>query len=722
MSLTNDYLAQPTATQPKYQAKTEFDGVQGFIETAPRTADIQPETYADILVEHGFDPEKVRIVGTPRISRWTVPNHGWQSAYRFQIEAIHSAEPIDLDELVAAARDRTTPPATTAVDQAKPVRVLQLGDLQLGKGLASETPILTTEGWVNHGNLRVGMKVYGADGKPKAITKIWDTTTRDLYEVTFGDGTTITSDAEHLWQGTRKYHPKGHKAGWEQRALLLPTKELYEMYESSAASTMATRPFVIDEGQPAQIDDTFQPINPYLLGVWLGDGNRADGRVTICGDDADILDHFPHGPVYNEDGKNMVWTTASNLRGDLVALGLLQNKHVPENYVYASEAQRVAFIQGLMDTDGHCTGWGGCEFTNTNKSIIDAFTTILSLNGVSYHISESVGTIYGEEKQAYWRVYFRPNFTPFRAARKLARLRPSQERASIYRSIRSIEKIAPGEAQCITVEGGLYRAGKTMKVTHNCENGPQGIEDVLDRYLPMLTNFAKTIDEGQAVHVMHVGDCIEGNQSQNGANMGFQTRLTITEQFRVYRRLLMETVLTLAPHTPQLVVSVVNGNHDEADRRLNTKASDGWATEAAIAVADTCREFEHLSHVTVNVPPENQSHMTVDVAGTHFLVMHGHQTPRPGGTIGAEKWLKEAIFYSSAAAGAHIIATGHTHTLGIAQKGGRTFINSSTYDSGSDWFANLNGGAWQHPYATAYTVREAALLALQPMFDYPRVQ
>ena len=238
------------------------------------------------------------------------------------------------------------------------------------------------------------------------------------------------------------------------------------------------------------------------------------------------------------------------------------------------------------------------------------------------------------------------------------------------------------------------------------ENGEKGIADLLKRYHKTIKDFKETVEPGQPILVAHVGDCMEGNQSQSGRNMGYQTPLTMTEQIRVYRRLLMYTIKELAPLTHDLVVGVVNGNHDESDRRLNTKAGDGWATEAAIAVSDAIEDRPEFKHVKVFIPKETQGYFTVEVGKSRFLLMHGHQFPRPGGIAGAEKWLKDAAFYQTPASAADFVLFGHFHTFQMSNQGPRTFICSSTYDGGSNWFAERKGGAWQNPYGLAFTANK----------------
>ncbi|SHU53489.1 hypothetical protein [Mycobacteroides abscessus] len=204
----------------------------------------------------------------------------------------------------------------------------------------------------------------------------------------------------------------------------------------------------------------------------------------------------------------------------------------------------------------------------------------------------------------------------------------------------------------------------------------------------------------EGIQVSMPGDCIEGNQSQSGRNL-WLTQETITEQTRIFRRLIMHTVEQLAPLTDRLYVDVVNGNHDEAQRIQNTYPGNGWATESAIAVADALTlNPAAFSHVTVRVPDKWSGSMTVPVGDTVVTVAHGHQWSRAG----AMAWWQRQAFNGHPPAGAHILQHGHWHSFALEQSGGRTRICSPALDCGSDWFRDKNG-ATASPGALAYLLR-----------------
>jgi predicted phosphodiesterase len=190
------------------------------------------------------------------------------------------------------------------------------------------------------------------------------------------------------------------------------------------------------------------------------------------------------------------------------------------------------------------------------------------------------------------------------------------------------------------------------------------------------------------IHVTFPGDCIEGNVSQNGRNM-WRTELTITEQMRLFRRLMLHTVERFAPLTDELLLDVVNGNHDQAQRFQETRPDDGHATEQAIAIDDALKLNQSaFGHVKVRVPPKDQSYMTVPVGSSVFTVAHGHQWRRDK----AMDWIANQALNGTNVSAAQFLVHGHTHEWSIRSTANRTVIASPAYDGGSLWLANGSSG------------------------------
>jgi predicted phosphodiesterase len=217
-------------------------------------------------------------------------------------------------------------------------------------------------------------------------------------------------------------------------------------------------------------------------------------------------------------------------------------------------------------------------------------------------------------------------------------------------------------------------------------------EEILTRYFESLDRAASEVKQCkrfgiEGIQISMPGDCLEGNQSQNGKNL-WLTELTITEQKRMLRRLMFETVKVFAPLAGRVTLDVVNGNHDEAQRSQNTYPGDGWATEAAIAVADQLTMNEKsFGHVEVRVPDKWCGSMTVPVGDTIVTVVHGHQWRRDG----AMRWWSEQAINNQPAAAAQVLQHGHWHEFMVRSNEHRMVVCSPTFDCGSDWFREKHG-------------------------------
>ncbi|PKQ59708.1 hypothetical protein B5566_02360 [Mycobacterium sp. MHSD3] len=219
-------------------------------------------------------------------------------------------------------------------------------------------------------------------------------------------------------------------------------------------------------------------------------------------------------------------------------------------------------------------------------------------------------------------------------------------------------------------------------------------QEIIDRYMGAVEAATRQIRQlkrfgVEGIQVSMPGDCIEGTVSQNGKNMGTLTAETAPEQTRILRRLMYETVEAMAPLANQVKVDVVNGNHDQAQRQLNTYPGDGWATECAIEVGDRLGDNPgSFGHVEVRVPDKWRGCMTVPVGDSVVTVVHGHQWRRDK----AMQWWSEQALGLLPAGGAQVLQHGHWHEWMVRSTADRTVVASPTFDCGSDWYQENHGG------------------------------
>lgn len=188
------------------------------------------------------------------------------------------------------------------------------------------------------------------------------------------------------------------------------------------------------------------------------------------------------------------------------------------------------------------------------------------------------------------------------------------------------------------------------------------------------------------VQIAFAGDCIEGNVSQNGRNM-WRTELTVTEQVRVFRRLILHTIDAFI-EAPTVEIDVVNGNHDQVQRFQETRADDGHATEAAIAVADAMQlNHDRYGHCRVYVPERDSDHITRTVGATVMTIAHGHQWRRGQ----AMQWLAGQALNMQPAAETQILLHGHEHEFGVRSRATRLILCTPALESESTWWKHKTG-------------------------------
>lgn len=186
-----------------------------------------------------------------------------------------------------------------------------------------------------------------------------------------------------------------------------------------------------------------------------------------------------------------------------------------------------------------------------------------------------------------------------------------------------------------------------------------------------------------------LGDCIEGLVSQGGALAAAgRLDLTMSEQLRVYRRLMLYQIQQFAGLTDRIIVPVVPGNHDEVQKfgKVVRRFDDSWAIEGAVAVADALKLSSQYDHVSFVFPGVDEMTITLDVAGTPVGFAHGHQFGRD-----AMKWWAGQAHGMQDIGSATLLLGAHLHHLRIEQGGAKTFIQIPAMDGGSTWWRHKTG-------------------------------
>lgn len=353
-----------------------------------------------------------------------------------------------------------------------------LGYWKMGKALALDTPLPTPAGWTTMGEVREGDVLFDENGKPCTVTYATGVQhERECFEVEFSDGAKIVADAEHLWF-TLKQGVPGVRNTAEILRTLKYAEGRFNRHSVPVAGALQTL------GKDL-------PLDPYYLGVWLGNGTSADTSVTSS--EADSLEimgllrarGFGIGGIRKDQRGDIVTYTvgfadyrprAQTLQPLMRSLGLIGHKHIPAEFLRASEAQRRELLCGLMDTDGSVDEAGQCEFNTVRPVLRDGVMELLRSLGYKPTCTTYEPRQDGHQSQHRIRFYANGDTPVFNLPRKAARMAPNpgKPQRSKTRQIIAIRPVPSVPVKCIQVdsESHLYLAGHAMVPTHNTSMNP----------------------------------------------------------------------------------------------------------------------------------------------------------------------------------------------------------------------------------------------------------
>src|SRR4051794_37019683 len=350
-----------------------------------------------------------------------------------------------------------------------------------GKALALDTPIPTPAGWTTMGDLAVGDEVIGASGRPCRVTFATPVMhDRPCYQVEFDDGSTIVADADHQWS------VQSHGS---HRFRVVTTQQMVD--EGVRARGDGRPNWYVPLAKPLALPEADLPVDPYVLGCWLGDGTSSGPEMTNGDEDvAHFTAAFTAVGYPFERRAALQWATVPVagkgawqgyagldrvLTRELQSVGLLRGsrKHIPPAYLRASRNQRLALLQGLLDTDRHASR-DGVDLCLSNLPLLRQVRELVcSLGHKPGPVRERSIRLPDGRWATAWRLWWTPLEPVFRMERKAARFEAARSRRDCgriaRRAITDIRPVASVPVRCITVDSPdhLYLAGESMIPTHN---------------------------------------------------------------------------------------------------------------------------------------------------------------------------------------------------------------------------------------------------------------
>ncbi len=339
------------------------------------------------------------------------------------------------------------------------------------KGLPLDTEIPTETGWTTMENLNVGDKVFDKDGNLCTVLVKSKVHHNPCYVINFSKDFSITADCDHRWLVYFSTHQNTKYHG-SHREEIMTTKELYEYLKTYNPKNQYQVP-KIQLNNMLSTEEKNLPIDPYILGLWLGDGTASCGQITQeLGSKAwDIIKSKGYEISENQEKREGVRAERRTVYGLMSLLkqnNLLNNKHIPEIYQRGSVEQRIALIRGLMDADGfYSKSNGRFIMSTTHKWQSDGLIKLLSSLGIKASENILIRSNGYKENTLYYDIKFDTKlFNPFLCRNQDVIGKDTKNR---YWSIKSVVPTETIPTQCIMVDSPshTYLCTKHMLVTHN---------------------------------------------------------------------------------------------------------------------------------------------------------------------------------------------------------------------------------------------------------------
>jgi deoxycytidine triphosphate deaminase len=363
-----------------------------------------------------------------------------------------------------------------------------------GKALALDTEIPTPSGWKTMAEIELGDIVFSELGEPTVVVGATEPMLgRPCREILFSEGTRVVCDVAHQWVTVNK---NGRRYG-RKEAEIVTTSQI-----EKTLSVRGERNHQITLPEPVEYPHRELPIDPYVLGAWLGDGTTTAANITCA--EQEILDQIAlagysvaktrtRGTGRTRDPATGRYTRNDSLSSKLRDLGLLGHKRIPELYLRSSVEQREALLEGLMDTDGHVDSYGRCDLTTVKEELAWQYHELIASLGFRPTMARKRALLDGRYIGPKFEVQFTPDREVFRMFRKTIRQK-ADVRSHRFRAIADVQHVQSVPVKCIEVSApsGQFLITRSYIPTHNSSLGRLGL---------LIHSTAGFIDPGWDGHV-----------------------------------------------------------------------------------------------------------------------------------------------------------------------------------------------------------------------------
>ncbi len=349
-----------------------------------------------------------------------------------------------------------------------------------GKCLGQGTPVLMYDGQIKAvEDIVAGDRLMGPDSGPRNVLSVCSGSEM-LYRVTPVKGDPYVVNASHILSLKRTHEPNVKKTGKRDRGGEIVNLSVTEYLGKSATFKH------LHKGWRTGVDFKNQElflIDPYFLGLWLGDGTQRTSAITTG--DHEIIDWVIEYSKYlrikyriennSENSVNIHITTGirgANNGGNPIVnaldrYGLRQIKHVPHAYKTASRYDRLKLLAGFIDADGSLQA-GGYDVVGINERLIDDIIFVARSLGFAAYKSPCKKTCGNNGKTGnYFRCNINGNTDEIPCLIERKKAAPRRQKKSVLVTGITVEPIGVGRYYGFEIDGDrLFMLGD-FTVTHN---------------------------------------------------------------------------------------------------------------------------------------------------------------------------------------------------------------------------------------------------------------
>ena len=341
------------------------------------------------------------------------------------------------------------------IDTIDGVRYISIDDF---KGLSLDTPIPTINGWKNIEDITTGDIIFDGNGYPTLVENVSEIHYNPCYKITFDNNSTLTCDHEHKWSISKRISTQNREN------IEMTSEDIFNYYQNNNKKLAI-------EIHSMKTENAILPIDPYVLGLWLADGNRNYGTITCINND--IWDEVKRrgynvSENHNESNDRSESRTVFSIYTELKQLNLLKNKHIPNLYFRSSFNQRLDLLRGYMDGDGYYNkSRNRYTMSTTSKQQAEDIQSLVCSLGYKCTIIPYKASGFNKTNISAYQLSFRMDKNPFLCRNKDIDMNYNNKNNFNY--IKKIEKVDTVPTKCLAVssESHTYLAGKSLIVTHN---------------------------------------------------------------------------------------------------------------------------------------------------------------------------------------------------------------------------------------------------------------